>query len=308
MFLFCNKLHKLFFFILIQNKIQVSLRYYKSIKNNNKLHKQQLNIDKTNKSCEVRTSAVTFRFCGVITIEAALCLFLFMTLMLSLVSVLQIWEVHGLVQRALTSAGQEGAVLCTENFGTAEIYALGLKELAKTHPGDYGVSGGAAGISLIGSSVDSGTGTITLKATYRIHPPILFIPGLYMYMSNQVVLKAWCGYKGDVNGGGSGGNTGTRYYVTDNQSVYHTNPECTHIHLSIYSSDATLVSAQTNQYGRHYHSCSKCHSEGATGTVYITPEGDRYHTSPSCSGLKRSLHEIEDTKGLPPCSRCGGGL
>ncbi len=101
--------------------------------------------------------------------------------------------------------------------------------------------------------------------------------------------------------------TGDYVYVTDNRSVYHTDPGCTHLELTVHAAYASSLAGQTNAYGDHYHACEKCISGGhPAGLVYITDYGDHYHSSPSCSGLVRSLYMIpaKDADDLPCCSRC----
>ncbi len=96
-------------------------------------------------------------------------------------------------------------------------------------------------------------------------------------------------------------------YVTEYASVYHTSSECSHLHLSIHSVDASSLPYLRNESGAKYKPCEKCaaHS-GAAGTVYITEDGDRYHTSAGCSGLKRTVRMVEadEAEGLRECSRC----
>ncbi len=93
-------------------------------------------------------------------------------------------------------------------------------------------------------------------------------------------------------------------YVARNGEVYHTDPECTHIRLSVRSVPDSQLEKLRNEGGEKYHACELC--GGGSGTVYITDFGNRYHGSLQCSGLKRSILEIPaaELDGLRPCSRC----
>ena len=94
--------------------------------------------------------------------------------------------------------------------------------------------------------------------------------------------------------------------VTENGEVYHTFSDCTHIDLSISAVGISAVGNLRNENGGRYSACEKCPDENGTDTVYITQYGDRYHSSLSCSGLKRSVRlvEISKAEGLSECERC----
>ena len=93
-------------------------------------------------------------------------------------------------------------------------------------------------------------------------------------------------------------------YIALNGEVYHRDPGCSHIHLSIHSVEKTQLGAMRNENGEKYHPCEEC--GGGTGNVYITDTGNRYHSSLECSGLKRSIVKVPVTqvKDRRPCSRC----
>lgn len=61
--------------------------------------------------------------------------------------------------------------------------------------------------------------------------------------------------------------------------------------------------------GGIYHLCERCGwMPGNDGNCYVTDYGDRYHTSLSCSGLKRKVYTVplSEVKGKGACSKCGG--
>lgn len=100
---------------------------------------------------------------------------------------------------------------------------------------------------------------------------------------------------------------GRLYYLSDYQSVYHTSSCCSYLSLQLLAVETGSIGGKTNAYGEHYGACEKCVGAGGTGSVvYVTENGDHYHNSPECSGLKRSIHLVEesDIAGLHMCSRC----
>lgn len=122
----------------------------------------------------------------------------------------------------------------------------------------------------------------------------------------RACVRAWNGRDEDSTAEGKSSNV--RYvYVTDNKSVYHTSPTCTHLDLSIRSVGAGAVQSMKNGYGQKYHACEKCAKAGNGGALYVTLYGDCWHTCLDCPGLKRSVHlvDINTVNGtLCQCSRC----
>jgi hypothetical protein len=77
--------------------------------------------------------------------------------------------------------------------------------------------------------------------------------------------------------------------------------------LSIREVDSEALGTLRNRSGEIYHACEYCGGGEMGSCVYITNEGNRYHNSLSCSGLKRTVTEITraDAKNMKPCSKCG---
>ncbi len=119
---------------------------------------------------------------------------------------------------------------------------------------------------------------------------------------------AWTGYKKGSGSGGGSGEEERMVYITETGTVYHLSRSCTHLDLKIYPIDSSELEGARNGGGGRYKRCELC--GGGSGTVYITAEGDRYHSSLSCSGLKRTIYEvpISQVGGRKACSRCGGSL
>lgn len=100
---------------------------------------------------------------------------------------------------------------------------------------------------------------------------------------------------------------GQLYYLSDYQSVYHTSSCCSYLSLQITALSSDRLRSQTNHSGEHYGACDKCVGAGGVGSVvYVTENGEHYHNSPECSGLKRSVHLVEEEEiaGLHMCQRC----
>ena len=161
------------------------------------------------------------------------------------------------------------------------------------------IVGGAEGLSLLESTFFDRDGVVDLVVKYEMTIP--FIPDKIVSFPciERIYFRTWIGK--DISK--ENVNNGRIVYITTTGTVYHTNRECTHIRLSVMQAVFGLVK---NSY-------SKCHICGETpgsdsAIVYITEEGDRWHSSLSCSGLKREVIEIDinEVGDRELCSRCGG--
>lgn len=155
--------------------------------------------------------------------------------------------------------------------------------------------------------IDTPKDVVNLVLTYEVSP-WSSIPAVRPFrMMNRYYGRMWTGY--DLLQGETDGESADVVYVTDNRSVYHESKDCTHLLLSIHAVPLSEAKLARNQYGRRYTMCSKCRSQKQGNLVYICSEGDYYHYSIDCSGLKRTIHTITRrqalSEGLPPCSRCG---
>ena len=181
-------------------------------------------------------------------------------------------------------------ILCL--YGSAMRETLALRDRAET--------------AALAAEYAGGDGYVTLTST--VTSGIAYTPadtGLLRAVCKARV-RVWSG-RDSAAGNDGQEETGEYVYVTDYRSVYHTDPGCTHLELTVHAVYGGTVSGLTNAYGAHYHSCDKCARGGEpSGIVYITEYGDCYHNMESCSGLTRSMYMIpaSEAEGLPCCSRC----
>ena len=96
-------------------------------------------------------------------------------------------------------------------------------------------------------------------------------------------------------------------YMTENGRVYHTRADCSHLVLSTHGVPYSQLESLRNSSGSRYKPCEKCCRHGTgSGFVYITDDGDRYHCTAECPGLKRSVRLVPESSvsDLPECSGC----
>lgn len=137
------------------------------------------------------------------------------------------------------------------------------------------------------------------------YDPLLSIPGVgSINVTQRNLLHSWTGY---INGYIPQTEDIEYVYVTEGSEVYHRSRECTHIRLSITAACADEIGRLRNDSGGRYHSCELCHSSLSDDHLYITRDGDRFHNTLSCSGLKRSVRTVplSEVGDLRPCKRCG---
>ena len=167
------------------------------------------------------------------------------------------------------------------------------------------VSGGISGLHTYASSYDPGSGLLDLVVNYDYKVP--WLPGSFGNL--RLVQRARChAWVGDSlqKGGDSDGTDSHKVYVTPTGTVYHTSPDCNYLDLSIQAVTGYAVSGMRNAAGARYYPCEECARGGLSGTVYITDYGTRYHTSLGCSGLKRTVQEVEldDVGDMRMCTKC----
>ena len=244
------------------------------------------------------------RFKGSITVEASLAVPFFFFSVLCLLCMFEIMAVEVAVRSGLQYAGkmvmQESYPLAFVKPSKVEDYvvnSIGAERLERSL-----VIGGSTGIDCGDSYLSLKTGIGELKARYRIQIPV---PGFSIQgieKEQGIRIKAWTGYEKEFFGL-SGEET---VYVTETGMVYHKDYDCTYLELSIQRIDKSSLNELRNVNGGKYHACWIC-GGGNISDVYITGSGDRYHSSLSCSGLKRTVYAIplSEAIGKGVCTRCG---
>lgn len=255
------------------------------------------------------------------TVEAAIALPLFMFFIIEIMSAMNMIGLQSRLGAALHQMGNELAFYgyiheCTEkNVMIEELMSTALTEIyAKNQIVDYAgkeyldkscIENGAAGLRFNGTSIMERNDIIDIRISYyaKLLFPILGFDGFEM--NQRYYGKAWTGY--DVQSGISDPNENDpMVYITETGSVYHTNRNCTYLNPSITAIEADAVDGVRNQYGAKYHPCERCVKNIVAGTLYITNQGSSYHTSVTCSGLKRTIYTIplSQAGGRGKCSKC----
>ncbi len=251
-----------------------------------------------------RTSASACKK-GSITVEAALSLPVFFLAVVSLMYLLELMAVRTSVRAGLQAAGKQAAqdtcaaaVLIPSQLEKDIVHAVGAERLERSI-----VVGGSAGIHCESSYMSPVTGIGRITAVYQVKLPVPMFGVPPISCTETMRIKAWTGYEKE----GFGNSDDETVYITETGVVYHKDYQCTYLKLSIRAVQTSQVETLRNTSGGKYYPCEHC-SRGVSGAVYITDNGDRYHSSLSCSGLKRTVYAVplSEAVGKGMCSRCGG--
>lgn len=258
-----------------------------------------------------------------LTVEAALAVPLFLFAILNLYSIMEIYETQMCMQAALHQTAKELAVEGYAYSYTAETqlsqslpvqvafsesYVRGrVNQIVSKGKLDHSIiKNGSKGISYSFSKIME-KDCIELVAIYGISPRFTMVPFADVYTFTQAKVRAFTGYDPSVEGEGSKEEE-VYVYVTNTGTAYHVDRGCTYLKLSIKLVSKTDLAGARNENGGRYKACRYCKSGKSERTLFlVTNQGDKYHTSVSCTGLKRTIKTIPLSKagGYHPCSRCG---
>ena len=243
---------------------------------------------------------------GSVTIEAAFGIPLFLFAALCLIWLIEIQS----IKISITAAAQSAAKSAAED--TAVIPVLNTIKLKSDIVSLIGedrinrsiIRGGSSGISCWKSYVSPATGEMNIKVEYDIMVPIPVIGSPSASLEEKFTISSWNGRNNEQ----MGGENREIVYMTENGSVYHEDYNCSYLRLSLRYVPYEELGAIRNESGERYHACEKCVIGSAMTGVYITENGNKYHNTLGCSGLKRTIYAVKrsETGGVGGCSRCSG--
>lgn len=238
------------------------------------------------------------------TVEAAILLPLAACFFVSILFFFHVMQIQLCVQRALDDTGRKLAVYSADEATTLDLVAakaLFLKELGDVVSTEKYILGGKLGISLMKSEFDERD--ICIRADFKIRLPIQIFWTRDFTIEQHADCRRWNGYC--PVGGETAGEQWV--YVTETGNVYHCTKSCSHLELSIRSVYLAQISQLRSENGAKYYRCGQCGDRDSAGEiVYITNQGNRYHSNLNCSGIKRTIYmvRLSDAEGRRGCSRC----
>lgn len=276
----------------------------KSPKQKNKYNRKD-KIDSLTLLNRKKERASAFASKGSMTLEAAIVVPIFFFAILCFAYLMEMMAVRTTMQNALYSAGREAAKSAyAGSYVTANalerqiIENIGSDRLERSI-----IRGGGAGIDCQGTSSNRLTGVMDLQVRYQVEIPIPMFGITPITCEEKLRVKGWTGYVPTSHDG----SEQETVYVTDTGIVYHADPNCTYLDMSVRTVTLEQVEELRNQSGGKYYACESCgENECDSHTRYITDYGTRYHTSPDCKKIKRNIYaiSIEEAYGLGGCSKC----
>ncbi len=255
---------------------------------------------------------------GSLTVETALVLPIFMFAMLSVMHLTEGVRFSSVIASGLCETSTEYAKyayaykkgisagdLSGRVIGVAAAGSQVLQKLGEIYPDEIPVSGGRGGISFLRSSVLDKDETIDLVASYRLSMPFNFLGFRDIPVTERARIRAFTGYD-NTRREDREDESEELVFITETGSVYHRERGCKHLKLNIMTTTVEGVKNRRANDGSKYYPCS-CAAGITSGIVYITDDGNRYHSTLGCSSLKRTIYEVplSHVGGRRPCSSCG---
>jgi hypothetical protein len=238
---------------------------------------------------------------GSLTVEASLVLPVFLFAMLLIAYLGLMIQCQDEVQWAMTRTVREASA----EYGASE--SEGMKNVLyyqaklSAYLGENILS-----LDLSDSKFLEENDEIDLVVRYRVKTPFRILGIGTWHFRQRIHTRAFTG----VESRESDKEDDRFVYVAETGRVYHEDENCTYLKLSISQMKYEDVSSLRNEGGGKYKPCERCVKEkelAAGAKVWITNYGDRYHSSRSCSGIKRNVEKIRlsEVGKRTPCSKCG---
>lgn len=268
--------------------------------------------DNNNKIVEKKSKRTSFSASdrGSMTLEASLIVPIFLIVLLMLTSAGEIFMIHEQISHGICEAAKRSAAneyqLRKKGMSGGSLSGLSVKAtfldcVNRKFLDKSALIGGSAGVAAACKLTLTSKGEQIVSVRYHIRRKMPFLSTQWATFEQKIRQKSMTGYVPD------GDELKEGYvYITPHQAVYHKDLSCTHLALDISVDEdvSKYLNKQTS-----YKACDKCtkHQKGEISCVYIAKEGEAYHTDLTCSGLKRTVKQVDlsTLKGMKPCQRCG---
>lgn len=247
---------------------------------------------------------------GTYTIEAAVCMPVFLCFAVFILMYFRILTLQWGIDTAIYEVARESAIYSqeaeTDNTGVGIINSNTLSAAAygsmsnKNIPHSY-IKWGVAGLNYMGTGVSERD--VEISVQYTVNQPTGMLGKNSWHITQRKRARRWIGYDPHESE-----DELSNVYVTETGSAYHSTVGCVYLNPSVRAVSAQGIENLRSKDGGKYKACKKCGGVNSSH-LYVTDYGEVYHTSITCSGIKRSIRRvtIENAKksGFHACSKCG---
>ena len=241
---------------------------------------------------------------AVLSVEAAIVLPLFLICAVTLMTLISTYYINSKMEAAIN---EEAKFISFNHYDDG--YSVGALEAdIESRLGDRLlnsclIKGGADGINYDNSDL-SDKEFVKISVSYTVKAPFSMFSMFEIPFDNTVIMHTNIGY---INGLNGFYDYSDYVYMAKNGTVYHRSRECSHIRLSIKGVKSSEIKTLRNTDGKKYKKCEYCRPKLKDGKLYITDDGDKYHNTLMCVGLRRTIVRVKlsDIGDVKPCTRCG---
>ena len=251
-----------------------------------------------------------YRHAASLTVEAALELPLFFVLIAIVLQYACVMRTAAQYSGSLTTTAQEMAIAAyKEQYSDANNVlraalsdAWATTQVIQTAPDKDAVRYA----SFLNSSYLKEDSMIKLVLSYQPKPKYTPLSLPITFFVQKAAVRGWIGRSGrsgrDRQRESENSESHT-VYVTEHGSVFHTNPGCSHLKVTIIPVTKDQLKDARNTSGCKYKKCPYCGGQ-QSDQYYVDPYGSS--SSVSCSALKRTVHERDraDCGHLHECKDC----
>ena len=275
--------------------------------------------------CEKRALSWASGFeAGSLTLEAAMCLPLFLFVCIYMMMPMKMINRQRQIQAVVESVGEE-----LSQYAYVEYCLLsGDEDQVDTERTDGEevtalLASGYAAMKILGQidrnwvesvsfdGTDIGTDDMVhIMMKYRMKLPFSVLGLDSVPVQHVCSRRMWNGADGGRNkdGGMSGGQEDETVYIGKNSTRFHRRRTCHYLYNDLKAVAAGEVDSLRNQSGARYAPCKTCKTGSEGGMVYVMPYGTSYHLSKTCASIIAYVQAVplSQAEHLGACSYCGG--